>query len=97
MTASPLAAALRAGADGLYVLEAGTGLLIAHASWLGREDFTRFIHPSTSLTDPDAEMASIDWAAAITALDTGELPSSSGERKLPGVLTATAGSKSVAS
>jgi hypothetical protein len=39
MTDSPLQAALRAGADGLYALEAGTGLIIAHgcwAAWLGR-------------------------------------------------------------
>jgi hypothetical protein len=27
------------------------------------------------------ELASIDWAAAISALDAGELPSSSGERR----------------
>jgi hypothetical protein len=39
VTASSLPAALRAGADGLYALEAATGLIIAHASWLAREDF----------------------------------------------------------
>jgi len=44
MTASSLPAALRAGADGLYAIEAATGLIIAHASWLAREDFARFIH-----------------------------------------------------
>jgi hypothetical protein len=36
MTASPLQAALRAGAQGLYVLEAATGLIIAHGTWLAR-------------------------------------------------------------
>ena len=51
MTA-PSAAALRAAADGLYAIEAATGLIIAHASWLAREDFTRFIHVGTSISDP---------------------------------------------
>ncbi|SRR6266851_173369 len=79
MTASSLPAALRAAADGLYALEAATGLIIAHASWLAREDFTRFIHVGTSISDPGTELASIDWEAAIRALDAGELPSSSAE------------------
>jgi hypothetical protein len=69
MTASLLLAALRAGAAGLYTLEAATGLIIAHASWLAREDFTRFIHVGTSISDPGTELASIDWEAAIRALD----------------------------
>jgi len=83
MTASSLPAALRAGADGLYPLEAATGLIIAHASWLAREDFTRFIHAGTSINDPGTRLASIDWEAAIGALDAGELPSSGGERRMP--------------
>jgi hypothetical protein len=45
MTASSLPA-LRAGADGLYAFEAATGLIIAHASWLAREDFARPRRPS---------------------------------------------------
>ena len=71
MTASPLPAALRAGADGLYTLEAATGLIIAHASWLARGDFAPFIHHG-------AGTAAIDWEAAISALDAGGLPSSGG-------------------
>jgi hypothetical protein len=43
-----------AGADGLYALEAGTGLLIAHGTWTGRCDFGRFINHSTGT-------AAIDW------------------------------------
>ena len=35
----------------------------------------RFIHHGT-------EAASIDWEAAITALDAGELPSSAGEKRM---------------
>ncbi len=41
MTASSLPAALRAGAGGLYALEAATGLIMAHASWLAREFINR--------------------------------------------------------
>src|SRR5216683_687505 len=82
MTASSLPAALRGAAGGLYAIEAATGLIIAHASWLAREDFTRFIHVGTSISDPGTELASIDWEAAIRALDAGELPSSGGERRM---------------
>lgn len=78
MTASSLPAALRAGAEGLYALEAVAGLIIAQASWLAREDFTRFIHVGTSISGPATELASIDWEAAIRALDAGELPGSAG-------------------
>ena len=52
MTASSLPAALRAGAQGLYALEAATGLIIAHGTWLAREDFTRFIDVGISTSDP---------------------------------------------
>ena len=71
----PLPAALRAAADGLYALEAATGLIIAHGTWLAREDFARFIHHGTGT-------AAIDWEAAIGALHAGELPSSGGERRI---------------
>jgi hypothetical protein len=64
MTASSLPAALRA-AEGLYVLEAATGLIIAHGAWLERDDFACFIHHGTGT-------AAIDWEAAITAMDAGE-------------------------
>lgn len=82
MTALPLHAALRAAADGLYALEAGTGLLIAHGSWPAREDFGRFIHIADSITSPGTDLAVIDWEAAIAALDAGECPSSSGEKQM---------------
>jgi len=83
MTASSLPAALRAGADGLCAIEAATGLVIANASWLARDDFARFTHVGTSITDPRTELAGIDWQAAITALDAGGLPSPGGERRMP--------------
>jgi hypothetical protein len=75
--------ALRACARGIHPLEAGTGLLIDHGSWLHREDFTsRFITTGTSLSDGVTLMAATDWEAAIAALSAGELPSSGGERRM---------------
>ena len=76
MTAPPLPAALRAGAEGLYALEAATGLIIAHGTWLARtNDFGRFIHHG-------ARTAAIDWEAAIDALHAGRLPCSAWERRM---------------
>jgi hypothetical protein len=67
-------------AAGLLPLEAGTELLIVNATFLRRADFTtRFICHDTSSGTP---MAAIDWEAAITALDTGDLPCSGGERRI---------------
>jgi hypothetical protein len=77
-----LPGALSACASGIHPLEAGTELIIDCGCWLHREDFTsRFITAGTSINDAGTMMASIDWAAAITALDAGELPCSSGERR----------------
>jgi hypothetical protein len=76
VSAPLLQAALRAGADGICTLDAATGLLIAHGTWLARDDFTsRFI-----CHGPEA--AAIDWEAAIGALNADGLPSSSGERRM---------------
>jgi hypothetical protein len=66
-----LAAALRACAAGLYPLEAGVGLLIAHGTFLHR-----IIHHGTAGT------AAVDWDAAISALDSGRLPASGGEQRI---------------
>jgi hypothetical protein len=84
MTApTPLHAALRACARGLYPAEAGVELLINHATWLRRDDFrNRFIHHNTSITDSRTKLAQIDWPAAITALDHGHLPTSSTEQQI---------------
>ena len=80
MTTDDLTAALRACAAGLYPLEAGTELLINNGTFLRRRDFTaRFITCGTSGGTP---IAAIDWDAAITALDTGGLPCSGGERRI---------------
>jgi hypothetical protein len=83
MNADDLTAALRACAAGLYPLEAGVALLASNATFLHRDDFTsRFITTATSITDGTIPMASIDWDAAITALQAGELPCSGGERRI---------------
>jgi hypothetical protein len=78
--------ALRESARGVYPLEAGVELLIAHAAWLQRDDFLdafldAFLHTDTSIID-GSKLASIDWNRAITALDTSTLPCSSGEQRM---------------
>jgi ADP-ribose pyrophosphatase YjhB (NUDIX family) len=73
-----LTAALRVSSKGVYCEEAATELIISHGAWLRRDDFTsQFIHtqngPTSGIT------AVIDWDEAITALQAGDLPSSSSE------------------
>jgi hypothetical protein len=80
MTTDDLTSALHACAAGLYPLEAGVALLTGNGTFLHRDDFTsRFIQHGTS---NGTTMAAIDWDAAITALHAGELPCSSGERRI---------------
>jgi hypothetical protein len=72
--------ALLACACGIRHLEAGTSLLIDCGSWLHRDDFAgRFI---TTTASGGAVLASTDWEAAITAMHAGDLPASSGERRM---------------
>lgn len=76
-----LSDALLACARGIHPVEPGTSLLIDSGSWLHREDFTnRFI--TVDISDGVTLLASTDWEAAIAALRIGELPSSSGERRI---------------
>jgi hypothetical protein len=76
VVATSLPAELRAAAEGLYTLEAATGLIVARAPG---SDATispaRFIHYGTGT-------AAIDWKAAISAMDADELPSSAGEKQM---------------
>jgi hypothetical protein len=71
MTASSLPEALRAAADGLYSLEAATGLIIAHASWLARDDFARFIHCGTGTAAIDWKPPSARWTLARSLAQAG--------------------------
>ena len=80
---SRLYQALRACAAGIYPAEAGVGLLIGHDNWLHRSDFTGpFVRTGVSLADGITALAEVDWAAAIAALDAGDLPCSGGEQRM---------------
>ena len=73
---------LWAHAAGRLADVAAVNLLITHRYWLTRPDFTgAFVHPVTA---PDGHLvrAWIDWPAAITALDRGQLPRSGSEAHL---------------
>jgi len=87
-----LAEALRACAGGILTAEAGVSLLIDCGGWLHRDDFTSpFIVTGTSISDGTTLMASIDWPAAVTALDAGHLPCGSGERHMLRLAASIAG------
>ena len=87
-----LAEALRACAGGILTSEAGVSLLIDCGGWLHRDDFTGpFITTGPSISDGTTLMASIDWPAAITALDSGHLPCGSGERHMLRLAASIAG------
>jgi hypothetical protein len=76
-----LNAVLRACARGIYATEASVELLISHGTFLRRNDFRhRFVHHG--ITDGTTYMAAINWAAAVTAIDAGELPCSGGEHRI---------------
>ena len=73
-----LSAALRANAKGLLCHEAAVELLIQQRSWLHRRDFV----DSHIDNDTTTNTASVDWTAALAALNAGLLPCSSGEAQL---------------
>ncbi len=78
-----LPGALTASAVGIHSLEAAAEFIIGCGCWLHRDDFTsRFITAGPDGDDAGTTMASIDWEAAIAALDAGELPCSNGERRV---------------
>ena len=81
MTPTRLAVALRAHAQGLYCLEAAAELLIAQ-SWLHRTDFTNKHISIRHILVDGRTTAVVDWPSAITALDTGDLPCSAGEKRM---------------
>lgn len=77
-----LPAALRDHARGLLAAEAAVELLIAHRLWLRRSDFVDGHVDTAPAVGNHTSMACIDWAGAITALDTGTLVCSSGEGRM---------------
>ena len=78
---SQLSAALRAAAAGIHPDEAAAGLIIAHGSFLARDDFASCIETGACISD-GTPMAWIDWDAVTGALDGGRLPASGGERRI---------------
>ena len=76
-----LAGAVRAGAAGLYSLEAACDLVIS-TGWLHRDDFSSFVTTVTPVTDGATELAHIDWQAVIASRDDGLLPCGSAENRL---------------
>ena len=76
-----ITSAVRAGAAGLYSLEAACELVIG-TGWLHRDDFARFVSTGTSLTDGVTELAHIDWQSVISSRDAGLLPCGSGENRI---------------
>jgi hypothetical protein len=76
-----LAGAVRAGAAGLYSLEAACDLVIG-AGWLHRDDFSSFVTTVTPVTDGVTELACIDWQAVIASRDDGLLPCGSAENRI---------------
>ena len=77
----PITEALHACASGILAAEAAVGLLSGCGSWLHRDGFTsQFITTAGDADNGAILMAAIDWQAAVTALDHGLLPCSSGER-----------------
>jgi len=91
MSDPELQSALRAGAAGLYALEAGTGMILAHGTWPAREDFRYFVHVADSITAPGTALASIDWEGVIATLDRGDFPSSGGEKRMLRLAASLAG------
>jgi hypothetical protein len=89
VTTDDLTATLHACAAGIYAVEAGIALLTSNGTFLQRDDFTtRFISHGTSNGTP---MATVDWDAAITALASGSLPCSGGERRILELAASLAG------
>ena len=68
-----LAAALEFGAEGLPCDEAGIGLLVAHGTYLARNDFRRFVDPIG-----DSGMIWVDFDGVLEA----DLPGTKSERRL---------------
>jgi hypothetical protein len=74
--------ALRAHAEGIHALEAATELIIRHAVWLRRSDFTAVFIDTSPGTRTAASLAWVDWQAATTALNNGDLPCASSEASI---------------
>jgi len=77
-----LAAAMRVWAKGLLGLEAAVELLIGHGTWPARADIAEVALTPGRDAVTGAEMASVDFDAALAARRAGGLPCSSGFSEL---------------
>jgi hypothetical protein len=77
-----LDAALLAAAAGILPGEAGTALLTDSGAFLCRADFAGPFTQAAPSRAGATPMAWIDWEAAVTALDAGQVPASSGEKNI---------------
>jgi hypothetical protein len=85
-----LAEAIRGWAKGWLPTEAAAELLIAHRSWLERDDFLRTAVEIEWEPFRGREIAAVDFAAAADAVQ-GMLPCSDGERQVVLVAASIAG------
>jgi hypothetical protein len=76
-----LACQLRAAAAGITADTAAAELIISHGHFLHRGAFRRTITAGTSICTGQP-LATIEWAAALHALDAGLLPCSSSEHAI---------------
>jgi hypothetical protein len=73
---------MRVWAKGLLGLEAAVELLIGHGTWPARADFAEVALTPGRDGITGAEMASVDFEAALAARRAGGLPCSSGEDRV---------------
>lgn len=81
LTPSDLADALRRSAKGIYSEEAAVELLIAHQTWLRRNDFRPYIRVFQDEPD-DTPMAAIKWLTLVAAIDGNRFAASGGELQI---------------
>ncbi len=78
-----LGAMLRAGACGVHADEAAVELLVRHGHWMGHGELVRRFAWVGACPDPGgAQVAGIDWQAAVGGLDGGGLACSGSEAGL---------------
>ncbi len=65
--------------------------MIGHRSWLYREDFGELAVEFDREMVNGSVLAAVDWAAAVAALDAGQLPCSSSEGQVLRLVASIAG------
>lgn len=86
-----LNAALLRAADGLYPLEAGVQLLVAHGFWMQQLWEAGLIDTSADRGATQPHYAQVHWSKAVDALENGGLAGSGSDRRILGVAASLAG------